>query len=1066
MSLKSGYLAEPAFVGREREMKELEACLNSAFAKRGTTLFICGEAGTGKTRLVNEFLVKAKKKKIELLLGWCLSNSSVPYFPFIEAFDSYAANYEGEKKSTLFQKRGIKEWLLGTRQLGKTATETMPQTWKDQAFTTVTEELLNISKSNPAVLVLEDIHWADSASILLLHYLARAIRSQRVLMIATFRSEELNVDSAGHPHPLTEVTRLMKRDNILEEIKLSNLNQLNVTEISENMLNGKVNSRLTEKLAKESQGNPLFLVEIIRMLNEHRNLVQEKGKWQLATNNIGIPQKVKDIILRRLSALKQTDRKILEIASVIGDKFNPQLLGAVLGEENLKVLETLNAIMQSSSLVCVEQSSYWFDHSKSREVLYEEIPQPLRAGYHEEIAEKIETLSRNAEEIPVNDLAHHYVQAGNKSKAIKYTLASGQNALSKFSNTEAARYFTYVLDTISDEAEFKNERLLALEGLGDSYFARNLFEEATTTFEKLANIAQPGIIKLRALRKAVISSRWRGDLVHSLKIADEAQNYSNLDRLEYARIRMHKGVITALRGDMQEGLKDLEAAQQIFEEEYSLLDLTNVLTEAANFYVSDFQVESALRAAIRALALCEDSKDFLQQIDTYYNVGTVFFNCTLYQEALETYKKAINIGKMIGNYNRMAWTYIYSGALYASIGNLTKAVSETLRGKELAEKTDASYSQSMVYANLTMHYSRLDDLEHAQEYFEKFMKFYSQISLSGSKVAKTGGLRAQAIFFAAKGQYKEAYRLFEECLELQKGTVFHRLFETIATTEYVWALGKEGKKEEAEKRMTQVKRAYEEVDQKLEELTVRADLLAPKKTKVNEEFELRLDIENITKKPIKIVRIENLIPPEFKTTNLLIQYKIVDSAIDMNKNKLVSYSAKPIKLSLKATSPGMFNFNPRIIYADKVGKNKTCIPKPIKMNVEPLDSALPKEIAGSPDENKFEFKNSAAEVAFNFLATAFVEDYMRRRLPMEWSGWRTLMEITKGGRISKRSVYGNGSYRGYAIAELDRRGLIETRIFPKERGRGGRILKARVFYDKEIVKRSIEERVMKVGKNR
>jgi len=346
------------------------------------------------------------------------------------------------------------------------------------------------------------------------------------------------------------------------------------------------------------------------------------------------------------------------------------------------------------------------------------------------------------------------------------------------------------------------------------------------------------------------------------------------------------------------------------------------------------------------------------------------------------------------------------------------------------------------------------------------MKFYPEISRTGSKVAKTAGLRAKAMYLATKKQYKESYKCFEECFGLQKGTIFHRLFETMAMTEYAWALDMEGRKEEAEKRMAETKQVQEELDRKLGELTVQADVLAPKKIKVNEELELRLDIENITREPITIVRIENLVPSEFTITNLPSQLKLEGPTIDLNAKKLGSYRVEPIKLFLKANSPGLFNFNPRVIYVDKTSKNRTCIPKPVKVNVEPLHPAPSKEIAGSITESKFEFKNAAAEASFNFLIAAFVEDYMRRRLPMEWSGWRTLMEIAKGGRISKRMVYGDGSYRGRAISELERRGLIETRIFLRERGRGGRILKARVFHDKEIVRRSIDERVMKVGKNK
>ena len=174
-----------------------------------------------------------------------------------------------------------------------------------------------------------------------------------------------------------------------------------VGQIAENMLKGKVNPDFIEKLAGESQGNPLFVIESLKMLNEHQSLIQDKGEWRLSVDNFGIPSKVKDIILQRLNVLKPNERRILDLASVIGDKFNPKLLGDVLDQDSLLVLETLSSIMRATSMICVEEDDYWFDHAKSREVLYEEIPLPLRIGYHQRLAEKIESCSPDGWEIAV-----------------------------------------------------------------------------------------------------------------------------------------------------------------------------------------------------------------------------------------------------------------------------------------------------------------------------------------------------------------------------------------------------------------------------------------------------------------------------------------------------------------------------------------------------------------------------------------------------------------------------------------------------------------------------------------
>jgi predicted ATPase len=1064
MRLKTELLTEPTFVGRESEMRELVTYLDSAMSGNGKTVFVSGEAGTGKTRLVNEFLAVAKKREISLLIGWCLSNATMPYFPFIQAFDSFLPIDNEENGGALSQKLGLKSWLMGPSQLQKESEATMPEAWKDQAFAAVTKALLNISASRSTVLVLEDLHWADSASILLLHYISRAASSSRLLILATFRSEELNVDPSGHPHPLTDVLRLMKKDNLLNEIRLSNLTQLNVEEIAESMLCGKIHEELTEKLAQESQGNPLFIIESLRMLGERENLVREKDLWRLSVDSIGIPPKVKDVILRRLGNLKLSERRILDFASVIGDRFNPQLLGTLLDEDSLQILETLNAIMQSTSLVCVEGDSYWFDHSKSREVLYEEIPVPLKVGYHERIAEKMES-AREEDNIPVSELAYHYAEAGKENKAVKYALAAGEEALAKFANIEAVKHFTYVLQTVSDKSEYAHERIQALEGLGDALFARGLFEDAARVFEQVSDLADQSDLKLRTLRKAMVASRWRGDLAHSLELANKAQEYAGFDRLEYARIRALRGTITGLRGNTERGLTDLEGALKIFEEEYSLPDLTNTLYQTATFYATEYQVEKALEATARSVSLCEDSKDIREQMETHFQAGNVFFNCRLFKEALDNYEKAIKKGEIVGDYNTVAWAYVYEGVLLESIGDFAEAISKTTKGNKLAEKTDAFYIQSMAHANLTIQYSRLGDLENAKEHYANLMKYFPEISQSGSKVAKAAIIRAKAVFLAAQEQYSEANTLFAESLALHTAALYSKLYETITRTEYAWALLKEGKTEDAQTQTKKVEKIHQELEEKIARGTVHADLLARKKVETYREFPARLDIVNVTKNPVTLLRVDGFTTSDLKITELPAKMQQQDFSITLNSIKVNPFKVEPVTVTLKATKSGTLNLNPRVVYVDGSGKTIICAPDPVRIVAK---SASPETEEASQLETpsaEFEFKTDVAEEAFRFLVTAFVEDYMRRRLPSELSGWRTLNDIVKHGNVSKRMVYGGGNYRGRAISELERRGLVEIRVFPGERGRGGRILKIKIFYENDIVRRHIDDAVMKIGKN-
>ena len=179
--MKASVLAEPVLVGREKELEELRHCLDSAIDGEGKTVFVSGEAGSGKTRLIKEFLLGAREKGIIVMSGWCLSDAAVPYFPFVEAFRTYfsineEAPIEGQMlgalqaparlESAAIGDYGTTDWLSRLNRplkQGKIAAIS-PQVWKDQLFAAVAETLHSISSKQTVVLLIEDAHWADSAS--------------------------------------------------------------------------------------------------------------------------------------------------------------------------------------------------------------------------------------------------------------------------------------------------------------------------------------------------------------------------------------------------------------------------------------------------------------------------------------------------------------------------------------------------------------------------------------------------------------------------------------------------------------------------------------------------------------------------------------------------------------------------------------------------------------------------------------------------------------------------------------------------------------------------------------
>jgi len=1069
MRLKPCMLAEPVLVGREKELQELKEHLDSAVIGKGTTVFISGEAGSGKTRLLTEFLRIAKQRQLNVLTGWCLSDAAIPYFPFEEAFDAYFSTSENEDGQAASQTMGLKTWLT---RINQTETNPLlanmtPQAWRDQAFSMVAKELLFLSEKKPLILALEDIQWADSASLSLLHYLARQVISERILILATFRSEDLNVKTEGHGNDLSKVILHMGRDDLYSEVKLSNLGKANIRKIAESMLGGAVQSEFVDKIASETIGNPLFVVESLRVLYKQGSLYKKSGQWSLQAANFETPKKVKDIILQRLEALKPNQKTILDIASVIGENFDPSLIAAVISHDKTDVLRELNEIARSTLMVYCDDDLYRFKHSKFREMLYLEIPSLLRKEYHLRLAQKMEVEDNNIDELLAAVLAYHFAKGENKAKAIKYSLESGKFSLSRFSNSEAISKFSYIIDTVNDDQEYVKQKLEALEGLGDAFNNSCMFREAIKTFGLLSEIGT-GAVKLRALRKATVSAFHCGDTALLQELKKKTEPYSSIDRLESARVLLDRGRIFSVQSLGPEALHDFETALQIFEEEYSPRDTAIALIGLSARHPGLGKPHEGIAECLRAIALLEEVGDSISQLEAYYNAGFIFNMCLLENEALGMFAKLIEINDKLkmGDYFHLVFANAFSSKSFIQLGNLDVALSYSLKALKFSEKTDSTIARGVVYSLLSRLYAKTEVLDSAERYFEKLMNLPPE-TLVHPYVRST---LSKAVFFALKKQWKESTQYFNEAFKMFK--IYSGAYGNIEETKlfYSWALERQGCIKEAKLQLEEIDQLRSDARERFQHMTLQANLMVKAKVTCGQTFEARLDIINVSKSLGFLVRVDNVLCPELKLKSYPQEYVFEHSSIDMNQKKLLPFQITTIKLKLQATKTGVFNFSPQVVYIDDLGKTRICEPKAISINVEPepvSESVTDLEKGKAPaktltlSDAQFEFTDKHAQKAFEYLVNSFVEDYMRRRITLEKSGWRSLVDVVNYGKLPKSAMYGQRGHKGKALSELENRGFVEVRFFLGERGRGGKIRKVKVAYENEIIKHRIENRIVK-----
>lgn len=1006
----SGILSEPVLVGRESELEELQRYLDLAIHGQGKIVFVSGEAGSGKTKLVTDFLNSAKQKvAVTTLKGWCLSDAGIPYFPFIEAFSNYYSSINHEnlglasEKAIENEESEVNTWLKGPVRMGLSGTvEFSPETWKDLTFAAVRHALTSISAKSPTVLFLDDIQWADSASLALLHYISRTLTSQKLLVLAAFRKEDLKEDDKGHPHPLVEALRLMRRDSLFQEVKLSGLNRTDVRLLAEHLVGGNVQSSLAEKLENDSQGNPLFIVESLRMLSEKQCLVINKDRWCLSTDEIGVPTKIKDIILNRVNRLKPNEKKLLEVASVVGSKFFPELLASVLDMDNLQVIEILDGISQASSLVSCEGNYYRFDHVKSRDIVYEEISQALKKAYHSKIAERLEATSTTNQ---VSDLAYHFAQAGNKSKAIKYSLAAGQEALSFILGTEAIKHFKYVLDNVSDDPSFLTQRETAMEGLGDGLFA-NGRSESIKVFEELRNSASSNEVMLRATRKAAHASLIEGNYARALELVSKTTARLPENKLENARFLAVKGWVEGWGGFGAKALEDLQQALEVFEKEYSILDMIDALTQECIAFIilrapgnpaSLGQPENALASVIRSLALSDTCQHLPKQVDGNTMAFIIHNKCALPKEATEVVEASFKAVQKIGdpvsrtlNESTCCWMrgfltevkamdkilaklpmesmnnfgtgtklkfYIkglLSGTLMEFRQDLKNAAEQSQIGADLAEETDFFEGQALVYSNLTREYASIGQMKQADIYFEKMEKIFRETTLTGFVFANVIHLFTKGVYFASKHQWEESNNAYEEAIDFYLSFSPPTGIMAGIRRGYCWALLQQGRFNDAKRQFEESKKTMDELESRLVHSNIHGFVIAPATAQVDREFNVRLDLINVAKNPSTKVEVKDLVPTKFKILSSKPLVNLKDASGNFEVQQIKPFKDEALTLTIKATEAGSFKLNPIVTYLDEFGTSKTCVIKPVAISIQPAQPSaiISQQTLTNPSEEK------------------------------------------------------------------------------------------------------------------
>jgi len=440
------------FVGRERELNILSQYLEQATQEQGQIVFVSGEAGMGKSRLLLEFRKHAEETGVKWLEGHCVSYGRMtPYLPFIDIAKDYFGVQESDNDKTIIGRveEGVAGWSERSRNAvsylrfllnvdpGDETTATMdPMERRAGIFEGLRALLREASADRPLVVVVEDLHWIDEKSEDALNTLVDSLLEAPVLLILTSRP--------GYRHRLSE-------HSFLSRLALSHLQAGDSTSMVEGVLKtGTLPQKLIRMISEKAEGNPFYIEEVTKSLLESGALSKDSGDYRLERplDQISVPDTIQEVILSRIDRLDRIAKNAMQLASVIGREFAVRLLNRIADveaqlDEVLDELKHLELIYETGYW---PELSYMFKHALTHDVAYSTLLIEKRRSLHRIVAVAIEELYADRLPEHYEALAHHFEEGETWEKALDYLEKAGDKAVQAFANQDAIDYYGRALN--------------------------------------------------------------------------------------------------------------------------------------------------------------------------------------------------------------------------------------------------------------------------------------------------------------------------------------------------------------------------------------------------------------------------------------------------------------------------------------------------------------------------------------------------------------------------------------------------------------------------------------------
>ena len=715
VEIRESYLQAATFVGRYEEMIKLTAELERANAGRGDAWLIGGESGVGKSRLMNEIRIQALVNGMLVLRGQAVQEGGSPYQIWRTTLRWLALMSDiSDEEASMLQLLIPDISNLLEREI-PAAPQLDPQAAQNRLLVVISNSFRRLAQ--PMLLLLEDLQWAGSNSLAVLNHLTMTVRELPILIMGTYRDDD-------HPELPEELPAM-------HHLKLDRLTEAETAELSTSMLKlGQKQQQLVHLLQRETEGNPFFLVEIVRALAEEAGELRSIETMTLPENII--TGGLQNLVQRRLDRVPQQYRPLLQLAATDGRSLDLNILGQLSPGYDLENWLTACA---NSAVIEIQEDQWRFAHDKLREILLANLTQAEQAQQHQQIAQAIERAYDDSNQQAAR-LAHHWAEAGDKVKEVHYADMAGDQALTVGANATAKALF--------------EQAVAALNQLPETAAHQQQFIDTT---RKLARVAS-----------FLPSDNVLALLERSLEMAQALQ-----DEVRLAHVHGAIGAFHYMRAQYGPAFANFNQSMSRAER----LGLDELLMLPYNLIGRSIYIKGNYKQAVdmleKGIALAERFHDHELRAGSLAFCAAGLWDQGKREAGNMMAQQAIDLAEELGHPSRIAGNNMVLGMSQTLCGFFEEAITLMNRCLELAEGTEDLPTQYIPHGALGFIYWHMGQIERANDHIGRCLR-----------IAERGGAQAliqlplfqtvRAKLLAYGGQMEEAIALAESAIELAQNS--------------------------------------------------------------------------------------------------------------------------------------------------------------------------------------------------------------------------------------------------------------------------------------------------------